>query len=227
MITPRTIWRGSGTSALAIGLLAATAVAIQAQDLAHRSRLELQLGVGIRASTSATTSSGGVVTETSAAGFLGSFGYSYWLQEELALTIGLGVLTSDVESSVGAGGVGSRTATVVPLFAGLRYYFPRSTYGGKWRPYAAGAVGPVFGTETASAVGSVIRNESITRTALGGRLGAGLDVQLSRLIMLGLQAGYHLMTDFSDPIGGHENHSGPDFGISISVLLGRGVGDGG
>jgi hypothetical protein len=226
MLTSGTIWRRSRIGALAVGFLTATSVALQAQDLAQRSRLELQLGVGIRASTSSSASAGGVITETSAAGFLGSFGYSYWLQEELALTVGVGVLTSDVESRVGAGGVSTRTATVVPLFAGLRYYFPRSTYGSKWRPYAAGALGPVFGTETASEVGSVIVNESITRTAFGGRLGAGLDVQLSRLFMLGFQAGYHLMTDFSDPIGGHENHSGPDFGISISVLLGRGAGEG-
>lgn len=225
MLISSHIRRSLRSSALTIGLLAVTAASIHAQNLAQRSRLELQLGVGIRANTTSVASVGGVTAETSAAGFLGSFGYSYWVQEALALTVGLGVLTTDVESRVGAGGVSSRTATVVPLFAGLRYYFPKSTYGGQWRPYLAGALGPVIGTETASKVGSTIVNESITRTAFGGRLGAGLDVLLSRSFMLGFQAGYHLMSDFSVPIGGHENHSGADFGISISVLLGSGAGE--
>ncbi|MFC1662142.1 hypothetical protein ACFL3S_11955, partial [Gemmatimonadota bacterium] len=88
--------------------------------------------------------------------------------------------------------------------------------------YASAEIGPVIGHESASKVGGVIATESITRAAVGARLGAGLDIQLGGRMMLGFLGGYNLMTGFSEAIGGEENHSGPDFGISISVLFGGG-----
>ena len=38
--------------------------------------------------------------------------------------------------------------------------------------------------------------------------------------MFGMFAGYHLVSDFSDPIGSQKNHSSPDFGISLSWMWG-------
>ncbi|KPJ61051.1 MAG: hypothetical protein AMJ46_03530 [Latescibacteria bacterium DG_63] len=194
-----------------------------AQSLAKRSRLEFQFGLAMRSGAGTAATSSGVISKTKAEGLLGSLGYSQWLKEELAATVNIGVLMADVDSRVGSSGVTSRTSVVVPIFAGVRRYFPKSTFGTAWRPYVSAAIGPVIGVEVASEVGSVVASEAMTRTAFAGRAGTGFDIQLSRLLMLGFSAGYNLMTDFPDEIGGHKNHSGADFGISLSFLWGRGV----
>ena len=59
--------------------------------------------------------------------------------------------------------------------------------------------------------------------AFGGQVGGGLDVQISRLIMLGGRVGFNFQTDFSSPIGGRDNYNGVDAGISLSFLLGKGA----
>jgi hypothetical protein len=125
-----------------------------------------------------------------------------------------------IETKSGVFGVRERTAYVIPIQCGLRYYFPQSSFGGSWRPYGVVAVGPYIGTESETLVGLEIKSTSKTRGAFGGRLGLGLDIQLSRLFMLGIMSGYDLMTDFSEPIGERVNYSGPQFMFSFSVLLG-------
>ena len=63
----------------------------------------------------------------------------------------------------------------MPLFAGARFYFPESTYGSTWRPYASAEVGPVIGYESGTEVGEGVSVESRIRPAFGARLGGGLD----------------------------------------------------
>jgi hypothetical protein len=195
---------------------------LQAQSLAGRSRLELRMGVGFRSHAGTTASAGGTTTEVHAAGLLGSIGYARWLSERVAGQLSVGVLAADAEARADATGTVNRAAAVVPILAGVRYYFPTSTIGSPWRPFVSAEAGPVVGTESRSEVGAVVVNESVTAGAFDARLGAGLDIQLGRAFMLGLSGGYHFMTDFAEPIAGETNHSGPDAGVSISLLFGRG-----
>jgi hypothetical protein len=208
------------TMALAVLSVGLVPASLGAQDLLGRSLLEVRLGVGVRAHSGVTTSGGGIETETEAAGVLGSIGYSRWLKEGLALTGRAGFLSAEAKTSAGTSGFESRSASVVLLFLGARYYFPESTFSSQWRPYASAEVGPVIGSQSEWRLGSGIAGESITRAALGVRVGTGVDIQLGRRAMLGVSAGYDLMTDFSDAIGGQKNHSGPDFGLSIGFLFG-------
>lgn len=202
-----------------ISLGAATA---STQNLAKRSRIELQLGMSVRTNTSVSTTLGGASVETGPEGFMGSIGYSYWVQENLAVTISAGALASTVDVNAGIGGTSTYTASVGQILLGTRYYVPRSTYGTSFRPYLSLAVGPVIGSQSGTSAGTVVITESISETAFGGRLGTGVDIILSRRIMLGVLTGYNLMTDFSRTIGSRANHSGPDFAVSFSILFGRG-----
>jgi hypothetical protein len=208
---------------LAVVMFALIATSSHAQMLEKRSRLEFGFGLATRGGTGTVVSSSGVITKTKAEGMLGSLGYSQWLKEELAATVNAGAMLVDVDSRQGASGVTTRTSVVAPIFVGVRRYFPESTFGTAWRPYVSAAIGPVIGVEVASEVGSIVASEAMTRTAFAGRVGAGLDLQLGRLLMLGLQGGYNLMTDFSDEIAGSKSHSGADFGMSLSFLWGRSV----
>lgn len=196
----------------------------RAQNLAGRSRIELGIGMAIRSQTSVIVGADGVVNEVDASGLLTSIGFGHWFRENLAGTARIGVLALDIGSTVGVSGVTSHTAVVTEILLGVRYYFPESTFGGTWRPYGSIAAGPVIGTESEARVGMVVAVEETNETAFGGRIGAGVDINLSRSFMLGILTGYNLMTDFSNPVGARVNHSGPDFGVSISLLLGRGDG---
>jgi outer membrane protein W len=211
------------TCLLAAILLVTTAASIaSAQNLVKRSRIELGLGLATDVGTEATVSGSGIVTSTELGGPLGSIGFSRWLSEDFAVTISVGALAVDISSDVGIwGSVSTHTAVISMISLGGRYYFPRSTYGEKWRPYAGLAIGPVIGSETETKVGYEVVAKSSNQTAFGGRLAAGIDIQLSRLFMLGLSSGYHLMTDFPEPVGTRKNYNGADFGLSISLLLGK------
>jgi len=206
------------TLAPVVALMLAAATA-GAQEFEGRSRIELQVGAAIAGGTT-TTTVGNIVSETQSVGALGAFVFSHWLRERLAVTVSIGGWAVDIESSVGAGEVTSRTAVVAPLMGGVRYFFAPSSAG--FRPFASFSAGPVFGTESETSVGATIVSRSITRTAVGGRAGVGVDVPFAGSWIFGMFGGYTLMSDFSDPIGSEENHSAPDVGISISWTWGGG-----
>lgn len=207
---------------LGLALAADPPSPLDAQSLAGRSRIELRMGVGFKSNAGTTASPDGTTTEVQASGLLGSIGYSRWFDDRLAVVLSVGLLAADAESTAGASGVVNRSAAVVPILVGVRYYFPESSFTTAWRPFVSAEAGPVIGSESRSEVGAVVVNESVTGGAFDARLGAGVDIQLSRTFMLGLTGGYHFMTDFTEPIAGEVNHSGPDAGLSISVLFGGG-----
>jgi len=211
---------GSGRSLLVGGaLLFSLSCTAEAQSMSGRSRIELRLGVGFRTNTGTSVGAGGIETNTEAAGLLGGFTYAHWTSEVLAYTVGLGVLSVDAKTSVGTGGVETRSAVVVPILVGLRRYLSVSNPESGVRPFGSVEAGPFIGHESATTVGSSIGVESRSQTAFGGRLGAGLDLGTGRVIF-GVYAGYDLMTDFSEPVGGKSNHSGFELGLAVGLRFG-------
>lgn len=217
------ILRSLVTVALAVLSLARLPTSLEGQDLLGRSRIEVRLGMGLRASSGTTMSGTGVQTETEAARFVGSITYAHWLSERLALTGSAGFLSAEAKMSAGTSAFESQSASVFLLSFGARCYFPESTFGSKWRPYGSAELGPVIGSQSWLEIGGAATGEAITTTALGARLGVGVDLQLGVRAVLGASAGYDLMTDFSDAIGGQKNHSGLDLGLSIGFLFGGSV----
>jgi hypothetical protein len=214
------VWSAALTTAL-IGAMSALAVtSAEAQDLTGRWRIELRTGVGVRLNSGTSTSGTGVETTTEAAGFLGALGCSRWFSEDLAGTLSLGVLSGSVKTRAGVGGVETTSAVVIPFFIGVRRYLSKSDPQSSTRLFGSLEAGPVTGYQSSSRVGSVISAEAISRSAFGGRVGAGVEFGLGSRAMLGLVGGFAFMTDFSDAIGGEKNHSGPDLGLSFGILLG-------
>lgn len=212
-------------SVVRIGALMGTlsilaAPSARAQDMTGRSRIELRTGVGVRVNSGTSTSANGVETKTDAAGFLGALGYSHWFREDLAGSLSVGVLSVSTETRAGAGGVETSTVLVIPFFVGVRRYLATSDPESGTRFFGSVEVGPVMGHESATSVGSTIATETITRTALGGRVGTGVEFRLGSRVVLGIVGGYAFMTDFSDAIGGQTNHTGADLGLSLGILFG-------
>lgn len=193
-------------------------------SLTRAGRHAIELGVGVAGGTTASISAGpgGATTEAGTA-VSGALSYSYWIAERVAITAQVGVASVDATVSSGTTSSSVRSATVVPLLFGAKYQ-PFSIAGAeRLRPYLSGAIGPFIGTDAGVGTqGGTATVGSRTEVALGGRIGAGLDLLVSRRVMLGVGAGYRLMADFAQPIGGDRNYSGADFVLSVGVLLGGG-----
>jgi len=198
-------------------------LAAQADPLNGRSRLYIKAGFSNQV-TSSRTQVFPLNTEVTAetGGSMGGLGYGNWLSEKLLVDISLTAIGTEAKTRVSGGDVSSHTVLVMPILIGLRYYLPESSFSTRWRPYLAVALGPVLGIENKNEVGLQVITESRSMATLGSRFGAGVDIIIGRSFMLGLSGGYHLMTDFEEPLGGKENYSGPAFDFSFSFLFGRG-----
>ena len=106
----------------------------------------------------------------------------------------------------------SETRGSFGLLFGARYYFPKATFGGTFRPYVAAALGPfseyyvytdLYRTE--------VQNNS---THFGGQLGGGVDFQLGRLFSLGVRLG----VTFRD---GYDPSFGTTFGFGFAWGKGK------
>ncbi len=166
----------------------------------------------------------GVATTVASSGFVGGITYGHWLQEELALRISVGVMAASIETATSVSGVSTDFAMVAPLLLGMRYYFPKSTYGAQFRPFAGAGVGTFVGSQASTQTGLTVVTEARSEGAMGGEFEAGISIVLDKYVLATVAVAYDLMTDFNEPIGGSRNYSGPQMTLGISLLLGRGTG---
>ena len=212
-----------GTTILALAALATSGTApLTAQQLEHRHLVALQLGVWNQVNDVRTDIGiGGISTSVGNSGFLGAIEYGYGLSEALALRVTAGGMAADVETAIDGSGVSAETAAVAQLMVGMRYYFPRATYGESVRPYVGAGLGTYIGSHVASQVGTGVNSSARTEAAMGGELGAGVDILLGRHFVTSVGGAYVLMTDFDQPIGGSDNYSGPQLRLGFGYLFGR------
>jgi hypothetical protein len=135
----------------------------------------------------------------------------HWVSEYLAFEFLAGGTAAETESTVGSGGVDSRTAATVPLIAGVRYHPPAVRLRDNLLPYVSGLVGPYLGANASEHAGvGGVSVDSGVQIAIGARLGAGIDWYLGRHFKLSGGFGYHAVTDFEKRVGASKNHSGAE-----------------
>jgi hypothetical protein len=195
-----------------------------AESLEKRHQIGLRLGMWNQ-TTGVTTevSDDGVSTSVEASGFLGGISYGHWLEEYLALTIDISGMAAEISTRSDASGVSTETSVIGAIQMGVKAYFLKSTYTSPVRPFARVAIGPFTGSQSITHAGRTVYESTRSETAFGGQLGAGVDFILGRHFMTGFAACYNLMSDFSRPIGGSRNYSGPEFSFGFSYLFGKGV----
>ncbi len=198
-------------------MLASPSTAI---SLEHRSGLEFRLGMRGDDGYHEETHIDGVVNTSGTDNLMFSMGFSHWVEHDVALTLTLSILAGQSDNRTGRFGVINEDYAVVSFLLGGRYYFYKSNYDSPWFPYLAFGAGPVIGASDRNTVDDVVINESRTVTAYGAYFGGGMDVAFGRRILLGLNLGYHAMTDFARPIGGRENYSDPEFGLTFIFTFG-------
>jgi len=186
-----------------------------------RGKHGIALSAGILGGVTVTNevSAGGETNSVEGTEFLGSIAYTYWIENDLAVNFSLGLLSIDVTNSVQGSEESTETATVVPVLFGVKYQPFRLTTSDALRPYVVASVGPFFGTETMNRAGVNEETEVYSETALGSRLGVGVDLLLSKWFTLGVGGGYYFVSDFERPIGSEKNYSSPEFSLSFGVVF--------
>ena len=188
--------------------------------LARRSRLELRIGWWSNGFRTASSSTGGIGATVGTEDLVMALSYAHWIQENLAVSLTVSVLEGNVDARVAS----TKASGILSTLVGIRYYLPQSRSATPLHPFLSAAVGSFIGSRHETRIAST---EVQTMGAFGGQLGGGVDVQMNRHLMLGIKAGYNLMSDFSKPLENRKNYSGLEMNVGISWLFGKGVGTGG
>jgi outer membrane protein W len=184
--------------------------------------IELSLGLLSEISSTTEVSMGDVTTKSDANGFIGSFGYTYWLEDDWAIEISAGVLDADATVTTNNQGTFVESAVVIPILLGVKYQPYEIFHSDVVRPYVSASVGPYLGFASNVWTGTNTSVEARSETALGSRLAVGADIFLARWFKLGFGAGYRFITDFENRIGSEKNHSSPEFSASFGFVFGKG-----
>jgi len=184
-----------------------------------RSCIEISLGLWTQASAKTQVTPENTTVSASTGGLSGALTYHYGLRDQLFLNVGASVVRAEANSNAGLSGVSQEASAVIPLQFGVRYWFFQPEEYASLVPFVQGSIGPVFGFE---AQNTLMVQEARTETAIGGRISAGADLFTSRSFKIGLQAGFLLMTDFTQPVGARRNFNGPDFSLGVAFLWGAG-----
>ncbi len=142
----------------------------------------------------------------------GGLAISHWLREDVALDFQLLATDLDVAEIEEGPWDSTETRASLGLLFGARYYFPKATFGGTFRPYAAAAIGPFSEYYSFSSHHHTEVHHDNTR--IGGQLGGGVDFQLSRLFSFGVK----LAVIFRE---GYDPSFGSTFGFGFAWGKGR------
>ena len=191
------------------------------RSLKGKHGLQVNLGVLGQASTTNQVNFFGTITESSADNFSGSVAYTYWFERDWAIHASIGFLDADAKTTVGRGRTVSEAAAVMPLLLGLRYYPSALAPSSGMRPFLAGALGSYVGWQSADRFGPGLTTEARSETAAGAYVGAGIDWFVSNLFKIGLNGGYHFVSDFDRPIGTEDNYSGAELSLTFGFIFGK------
>lgn len=154
----------------------------------------------------------GVSVETGTGGISGEIMYNYYPNRIYSFNVSAGVMNTEVRVE----NFSTYTSTVIPIMMGMKYYFIDYSTDNPFRPYVAGSIGGVVGTESAV---EILNVRTHTETAIGASAGIGSDIILGSLVKLQAEISYNLFTDFAEEIGGNKNYSGPEFSLGIGFMF--------
>ena len=145
-------------------------------------------------------------------GLGGKIAYNYLFDDEFAINVSAGLLSSSVTVSA----TETSTSSIIPIMLGVKYFLISYSNEKPVKPYLTGASGLLIGSETETSITTI---SASTETALNLYIGAGADFVLGSLVKLNVNAGYNLASDFSEPIGSRKNFSGPEFSFGVGLMF--------
>lgn len=161
-----------------------------------------------------------------ASNMTGGIRYTRYFTESLAATFTIaGGGGAHVDSIYGGNRNYDSVSGVVSFPIGVRWNplkYGRQNDGIK--PFIAFSAGPVFGDSVSDYSGHVggHNDEIYSSATIGGFVGGGVDLHAGRTCVFGVEAGYNWMGDFSRPISGNDNYSGPTVSVNMGFMWGHG-----
>jgi hypothetical protein len=145
-----------------------------------------------------------------------SLGFHHWSTEHLAVGLTASVINAEASVLNTPFVSESQTSAVSALMLDVRYQLPIRA-SGSLIPYLHASAGPVFGFRASSGTtGQVVS----TQTVLGGRVGAGWNMALSHMVVLGLRGSYLVMSGFSEPVAGRKQFNGVEVLFCVALIWG-------
>ena len=182
-----------------------------------RNRLEIVTGMW-----RAGRDPGGVTAGTTA-DVLGGVGFTRWVREDLAMSFSMAGVAVQEGAIVSRSTVAAGSVAAAEMLIGARWNPFKRTHAQAVKPFVSAAAGPIFGVAESSFVApGTITSTDTVRTTFGAQLGGGVDMHLARSFSIGLEAGYHRMLGFSQPIGLRDSFNGPHVMVSFGWLFGKG-----
>jgi hypothetical protein len=164
-----------------------------------------------------------IVTGTTGLDAFGGFGYTRYVRENLAVVLSVDAFGIDSGATVGPNGTGAGNVGGSSVSLGVRWNPLRGDLRNQaLKPFLAVSLGPVIGASSGSFVGKTISTGEEVHATIGGFFGGGFDVHVSRSFSLGVNAGYNVMPNFSEPVGLRDNFNGSQVGISLGWIFGKG-----
>ena len=182
----------------------------------NRHSIDVQFSFLKNSKSSVEVGIGGFEVNAGNEGIGGKVTYNYFVDDEFAINVSAGVISSSATVSNSYFNSSVNTSIVMPIMFGLKYYFTKYDETKSIRPYLSGAGGFLIGSETET--GSTKVSVS-TETAVNVYFGAGADFILGKLVKLNADIGYNLSSDFSEPIGARQNYGGPEFSVGVGFMF--------
>jgi hypothetical protein len=188
--------------------------------VAGRHRIEMRSGMWRKGDNGATITAGSGTLDQ-----FGGFAYTRFVREDLAVTFSTEAFPVESGTSVGDNGVGAGTVGGYWLPLGIRWNpFKGDHRNQPFKPFIAVSAGPVIGLSSGSFVGRTTSVGDTTRATVGGHFGGGFDVHVTRAFSIGLDVGYNLMVNFSEPVGLRDNFNGAQVALGVGWVFGKGYG---
>lgn len=183
----------------------------------NKNNIEFRTGLLSKFISSNQVNIGSVVSENESKGFIGALTYTYWLKENFAVSLYAGAISANANIYVNSQSVSVESAAVIPILFGIKYEPINLDANEQLRPYLTVSVGPFLGYVSNVYAGSGLNTQSISESAFGSYFGAGIDISISKLLLIGIRSGYFLVSDFNQRIGQEINYSSPEFSFSFGV----------
>jgi hypothetical protein len=152
-----------------------------------------------------------------------NFEYLKYVREDLAVGAALHVMVDSVESTATATEVSVRDHVGVNFPFVVRWNPIRRFT--SWRPvepYVRGAVGALVGTHsTQRGVNENLVSETVMNATVGGSVGGGADIRVSRSLLAGVDAAWNFSGHLQELDAQRARYSGWEVTFGLAVLLGE------
>lgn len=152
--------------------------------------------------------------ESQAGGFVASISHRYWLTDRWAVGPFVSILDTGVQS-INAQNGNNRSVLLTSILFGVDYAVVPGEGNINVIFYLSISGGPYMSTTARTSADDT----AASVTALGLRPQIGLDWYLNEWLIFEFAFGYHVVSDFNQPVGTDTNYSGMEFSMGLGLSI--------